>query len=396
MLLDHWNTYGFFFDCSSFLNPVGIIIVMVIMISYINSRDSFKPPFLFAFSSALFFVFYGILIISRSNPEKDAFHYVHRYSSGSLIKIRIVEELKNNDYYSKYTCEIVRIDSMKTRGKVLVRIAKNEKNEEIRLGQEIFTSQRLSELNGPMNPGAFDFAKAMKRKGIYHQLTLKDDHFIIANHEQRSIKTRTLIYRNKLLHSLREKSFEKEEFSVMEALLLGRRQDLSNEMISNYQNAGAMHLLAISGLHIGILLMILNTLLKPMERFRYGKKIKLFLLISFLWFFAFLSGLSASVIRAVLMFSILSIGLHSKRKNNLSHYLVISLFLSLVINPEYLFDLGFQLSYLAVISILIFNPLIRSVWTPKHKIISYFWNLLTISFSAQIGILSLSLYTFHQ
>ena len=396
MFLDHRNSCGFFFDCSSFLKPTELVMALVFLISYIRSRDSFKPPFLFVFSSGLFFMFYGIFIISRTNPEKDTLHYAHRYASESLIKIRIVEELKNNDYYFKYTGEVVRVDSIKTRGKVLVRIVKNEKNEEILLGEEIFTSQGISKLKGPMNPGAFDFKRAMRKKGIYHQLTLKEDHFIRANYEQRSIKTRTLIYRNRLLKSLREKSFEKEEFSVMEALLLGRRQDLSSEMISNYQNAGAMHLLAISGLHIGILLIILNTMLKPIERFRYGKKIKLFVLISFLWFFAFLSGLSASVIRAVLMFSILSIGLHSKRKNNLSHYLFTSLFLSLIINPEYLFDLGFQLSYLAVISIVIFNPLIQSLWTPKHKITSYFWNLLTISFSAQIGILPLSLYTFHQ
>jgi len=335
-------------------------------------------------------------MMTMSKPENDIFHYSKRYTSGSMVKIRILQELKNNDYYFKYTAEVVGIDTIKTRGKILVRIAKNEKNEGICLDEEVYTTQSLFELKGPANPGAFDFKKAMKRKGIYHQLTMNESQFIRVKINGWNIKTQALIYRENLLYSLREKGFPKEEFAVMEALLLGRRQDLSKEMISNYQNAGAMHLLAISGLHIGILLMILNTILKPLERFRYGKKLKLIVLVLFLWFFALLSGLSASVIRAVLMFSILTIGLHSKKKNNLSHYLFTSLFLSLLVNPMYLFDLGFQLSYLAVISILIFNPLIQSFWLPKNKIISYLWSLLTISFAAQIGILPLSLYTFHQ
>ena len=396
MLADHWNTSGFFFDFSLFLKPFGLLIASVFAFTYCKALVSYRPPFLFVFSSGLLFVFYGMLIISRTKPANDTHHFMHRYKSGSLIKIRIVQELKNNDYYFKYTGEIIGVDSIKTRGRVLVRIAKKKKTKGIRLEEELITTKSISELTGPLNPGAFNFKKAMKRKEIYHQLTMKESEFIKVKIKAWNIKTQALIYRNKLLLSLREKDFPKEEFAVLEALLLGRRQDLSNETISNYQNAGAMHLLAISGLHIGILLMILQILLKPIERFRHGKKFKLMLLVFFLWFFAFLSGLSASVIRAVFMFTILSIGLHSKRKNNLGHYLFSALFLSLLVNPGYLFDLGFQLSYLAVISILVFNPMIRTLWTPKQKFLNYFWNLFTISLSAQIGILPLSLYIFHQ
>lgn len=316
--------------------------------------------------------------------------------SGSFIQIRLVEELKHNDYYFKYKGEVKGVDQIKTRGNVLIRVKKNQKTGVIPLDQELFTFQDLLELNSVMNPGAFDFKEAMERKGIYQQLTLEEGEFVKRKTKENSLKTRALMYRDDILQSLRKKDFPKEEFSVMEALLLGRRQDLSNEMVLNYQNAGAMHMLAISGLHIGILLMIINWILKPMERIRYGKKVKLLLLISFLWFFAFLSGLSASVIRAVFMFTVISIGLSSGRKRNLSHYLFTALFFSLIINPGYLFDLGFQLSYTAVLSIIALSPLLQSFWKPNHKILRYFWNLLVISFSAQLGVLPLSLYYFHQ
>ena len=157
-----------------------------------------------------------------------------------------------------------------------------------------------------------------------------------------------------------------------------------------------MHILAISGLHIGILLLILNSILRPIENFRHGKKAKLFLLLLSLWFFAFLSGLSPSVIRAVLMFSILSIGIVSGRSSRLDHYLFVSLFLSLLIQPLYVFDLGFQLSYAALISIIGMGPIIKNTWTPKRKLSRYFWELLVVSFTAQLGILPITLYYFHQ
>jgi competence protein ComEC len=337
-----------------------------------------------------------MLIVSGTKPDKDKFHYVHHYKSGSQLRIRIIEELKHNDYYFKYKGEIKGVERVKTRGSVLIRIIRN-KNSRVRpLDEELVTFQSLSEFNGAMNPGAFDFKGYMKRKEIYHQLTLDKDQFISYKAKGKSLKTEALTYRNSILESLRNKGFPKEEFSVLEALLLGRRQDISKEVVLNYQNAGAMHLLAISGLHIGILLMILNTLLRPMERLRHGKKIKLFVLIVFLWFFAFLSGLSASVIRAVFMFTILSIGLHSGRRNNLGHYLFTALFFSLIIHPGYLFDLGFQLSYAAVISIISLGPLIQSLWKPTHPILTYFWSLLAVSIAAQIGVLPLSLYYFHQ
>ena len=121
--------------------------------------------------------------------------------------------------------------------------------------------------------------------------------------------------RLKIQKSLILYNFSKDELSVINALLLGQRQDISKELIANYSKAGAIHILAISGLHVGIILWILSLVFKPLESFKSGKVIKLFLMILFLWFFALLAGMSASVIRAVTMFSAIAIGQFFNKKN---------------------------------------------------------------------------------
>ena len=182
----------------------------------------------------------------------------------------------------------------------------------------------------------------------------------------------------------------------MNALLLGQRQDISDELTANYSKAGAVHILAISGLHVGIILVLLSFVLKPLERVKRGKLIKLVLIISFLWFFAVLAGMSASVTRAVTMFSALALGQFFNKKNAVEQSLVFSMFIIVLWKPIFLFDIGFQLSYLAVFGIIWIQPLVYNAWTPKLYIAAKGWQLFTVSLAAQIGVLPLSLFYFHQ
>ena len=339
---------------------------------------------------------YGILITVLTKPENDPLNYIHCYESGSLLRIKIAEELNHNDYYFKYKGEVFGVDKRRTKGNIMIKIQKNGIDEIMEQDQILFTFNELSEFRGVMNPGGYNVQKAMKRKKMHHQVTLGKKEFIEFSPDINTLRASASRLRNRIIRSLKESDFSENEFTVIEALLLGRRQDISSDLESDYQNAGAMHLLAISGLHIGILLFMLNWIIKPMERFKYGKFIKLILLVIFLWIFAFIAGLSPSVIRAVVMFTILTIGLFSKRRNHLSHYLFTALFLSLLLNPMYLFDIGFQLSYTAVLSIIIISPLIKPIFRSKYKILNYFWNLLVVSIAAQIGVLPLGLFYFHQ
>jgi len=149
-------------------------------------------------------------------------------------------------------------------------------------------------------------------------------------------------------------------------------------------------------LHIGILLFFFKTLFKPLERLRYSRIFIPALLLLILWFFAILSGLSASVVRAAMMFSVVTFVLYLKRDTNIYNTLGISILFILLFEPNFIFDVGFQLSYSAVVAIVTIQPLFSRLWKSKNKIVQYFFDILTVSFAAQIGVLPLSIYYFHQ
>ena len=154
--------------------------------------------------------------------------------------------------------------------------------------------------------------------------------------------------------------------------------------------------MSVSGLHIGFILLFISFLLKPFPNTKRGALIKLIITLISLSLFGILAGLSASVVRSVVMFSFVAIGQYLRRSVNIYHTLLVSMLLILLFQPSFLFDVGFQLSYLALFFIVWLQPILTNLWKPKNKIINYFWEILTVSFAAQIGTLPLSIYYFHQ
>ena len=332
----------------------------------------------------------------RIKPINIKGHYIKKYQKGNTISIKLLEELNHTKFYYRYIGEIQSVEGCRTEGKIMLRLAKKIRLEALHYDDLLITCEPLKEIQASTNPGAFDFKSYAKRKNIQHQLDLRFPNFLISKTTNKGLKVKALHFREEIIKSLDKHQFSKDEFSVITALLLGKRQELSKELIDDYKNAGAMHILAISGLHIGILLMMLNFIFKPLEYVKHGRRIKMIVLLICLWCFAFITGLSASVLRAVCMFTALTLGLFSNRSSNIGNYLFLSIFVLLWVRPLYLFDVGFQLSYVSVFSIIGISPLIKSFWKPKLKIASYFWKLLVISFAAQIGIIPLSLFYFHQ
>ena len=184
---------------------------------------------------------------------------------------------------------------------------------------------------------------------------------------------------------------------IIQALLLGQRNSISTETYDNYKDAGAVHILAVSGLHIGILLLLLQFLFRPLEILPKGRTIKLVVIVLLLWCFAFLAGLSASVVRAVTMFSFVAYALYLNRPSNTFNILALSMFFILLLfNPMLLFQVGFQMSYAAVFSIVWIYPMLQRFWTPKNSVLQKIWQLLSVSIAAQLGVLPISLFYFHQ
>ncbi|MDR2057016.1 MAG: ComEC family competence protein [Dysgonamonadaceae bacterium] len=185
-------------------------------------------------------------------------------------------------------------------------------------------------------------------------------------------------------------------FSMAAALMFGHKNELDNDLRRNFSNIGAGHILAVSGLHFNLIFGFAYLLLSFIGMSRQGRMAKQLILLPAIWIFAFLTGLSPSVIRAACMLSFWGIGNALFYKSFSLNTLSAVAFFMLLYNPLYLFDIGFQLSFLAVVSILILNPSIVHLYSSANKIIMYLWELVSVSFSAQVGVLPLSLYYFRQ
>lgn len=388
---------GFYFELDlDILMLLLLIMVMSLTTVSLNLLNSFRPPVLFAFLTFLVFVILGSINVTGSRPENDQMHYSQQYQRGNTIEIQLLETMRPGKYYQRYLGKVRKVNGRSTSGKIMLRITKNDLCEPLTLRDLVITSAPLKKIRPALNPGAFDFKEYAKKKGVYHQLDLKAKAFLIQKGTFQGIRIAASAMREKIIRSLERLGFSKDHFGVITALLLGKRQDINPGLLNDYKGAGALHILAISGLHIGILLLLLELLCKPLDYLKNGKQIKMVFLLICLWSFAFISGLSASVVRAACMFTAVALGILLNRSPHTGNALFLSLIVLLFTEPLYLFDVGFQLSYSAVFCIILLGPQFKGLWSPKQKALSYFWNLFCISLAAQLGVMPLGLFYFHQ
>lgn len=334
-------------------------------------------------------------------PENKPNHYINYLEiisedSSPLITAEVVEQLKPSIYQDRYIVKVVNFNSQNVEGKLLLNISKENLSKQLKIGERIAVSGKFEDIQEKLNPYQFDYSRYMKNLGVIKQLNISSNKFQILENSSNSLRSYAGNLRNRIIVKLKQQDFEKDEMAVIQALLLGQRQELSKEIQANYASAGVIHILAVSGLHVGIILFMLNWLLKFLNRWKYGVVIKTLFLLALLWSFALLAGLSPSVVRAVSMFSFVAIGLQLKRRTSVLNTLFASLLILLLINPYYIFQVGFQLSYSAVFSIVIFQPYIASLFRTKNKISGYLWKIASVTIAAQIGVLPLSLFYFHQ
>jgi len=388
---------GYYFDfslkiifCSTLLIFIGLVYF------FFKAEKSFHPPFVFVLFASILFILIGTISIHFAKPKNQVNHYLNFLGKDNTSGIRINKILKSNSYYQKFEGEVIQLNNKATKGTVLVNIESKSLFKEVIVDDIIITSTDYLEVRGALNPFEFNYQEYLKKQNIHHQISLKNEMFVLLQNQPKTLFGIAHGFREKINIELKGQNFSEDELSIFNAILLGQRRDVSKETFEIYKNAGAIHILAVSGLHIGIILLLINFLFSPLEILKNGKLIKLIFVLIFLWLYAFIAGLSPSVIRAVAMFTAIAIGIALNRPSGVKNSLVVSLFFLLLIHPLFLFDVGFQLSYIAVFSIVWLQPIMSKVWVPKCKLANYFWQLLTVSFAAQLGILPLSLYYFHQ
>jgi len=391
---------------------VGLLLAYYIQIPYSISLFSFGIHFIlllviFRFSESK--IYFGYAVVSTSlflgfwvtafhHQPNNSNHYLHAIKDNKTYKIEICikERLKNNAFNDRFVGEIQQIDGQKKRGKIIVNLQKNILNSKVEIGSIIATDSELNLNKSPKNPNQFDYSSYLSHQQIYAQIYTEVSEIKISSTQNKNLNYYSARIRNSVIKQLEDHHFKKEELSVVVALILGQQQDISKEVLRDYQYAGAVHILSVSGLHVGCIMLFIMTLLKPIPNHRKGLLLKLVITLISLWSFGILAGLAPSVLRSVTMFSFVAIGLYLKRSVNIYHSLLVSMFLILIFQPSFLFDVGFQLSYLALFFIVWLQPLLVMVWEPNSKIATYFWDIFTVSFAAQLGTLPLSIYYFHQ
>ncbi len=390
---------GFYADVS--LEVVYIVLassLIFLVISFVSCRKRIRISPIFSVSTFVVFFSIGMATITFHNDLNKRHHYVNSLPQEGAVQavLKITSILKPNNYYRKYEAQVLKINGENTQGKILVNVKKDSLEKQFRIDDKLLIGSAFLEIEDPKNPYQFHYKNYLKKRHVYRQVIITNEEFIQLKNSKLTLKGYADKFRVQANETLTKNGFDGDELAIVNALLLGQRQEISKGLIQDYSKAGAIHILAVSGLHVGIIMLMLSFLAKPLKRIKNGNSIQLIIIVSLLWVFAFIAGMSASVVRAVAMFTAISIGLAIQRKNSVYKNLIISMFFLLLFNPYYVFEVGFQLSYLAVFFIVWLQPIIYRLWKPKWKFLDYFWQLFTVSLAAQIGVLPLSLYYFHQ
>ena len=370
----------------------GAIIVLIILLflSKKNINNQLFFPLLI-----LSFIGIGFASAHIHNPQNFCNYYQYQELEDQPLTIQIKERIKSNKLYHKYIGKIHKVNDKITRGTLLINIDRKD-SETLEIDQLLLVKPIFNPIPTPLNPYKFDYNDYLKKRYVYQQIFLKKDEFKIIKKNSYSLAGISDKIRISIEKSLDKHPFSTNVINIIKALLLGQRKEVSKEILHHYTNAGVIHILAISGLHLGILLVFLNFILKPLSFFKYGLFIKIFIVLLLLWSFAFISGLSPSVNRSATMFSFICIAELFNKKTISEYSIISSMFVLLLLKPMYLFSVGFQLSYLALFGIIWISPLLFSLWSPNYFFVKKFWEFTVISVSAQIGVLPLSLYYFHQ
>lgn len=324
------------------------------------------------------------------------------YHPGDLV-IAILTEApveKENSYKAMATVEIISAASEKRTaagGHLVIYFKKDTMLSPIDVGSQIIFRNRLQEIRNAGNPGGFDYKRYSLFQGITHQVYLKSGEFVVLKGKKDFFHERALSsIRKKVLSVLRRNISKEKERGLAEALLIGYKDDLDKNLIQSYTNTGVVHVIAISGLHLGLIYWVLIQILRPFNKQKMLRWMSPVIIIAGLWIFSLVAGAQPSVLRSAVMFTCIVLAKSFARKTSIYNSLAFSAFVLLCVNPYWLWDVGFQLSYAAVLSIVIFMKPVYNWFYIKNKVVDFAWKLTAVTIAAQLLTTPLSIFHFHQ
>lgn len=379
----------------------GFIALIMFFFSWMPFAVKYTYRWLPGISINLLLIVAGALVVYHNDIRKEP-NWVGNYRTDSVpVLVTIKEPLaeKAKTYKAEVSIEAINIrgEWKDATGNVLVYFSKDSSMPEMKYGSQVLFYKPLQPIKNSGNPGSFDYKQYNAFRNIYHQVFLKtSDYLVTKTKNENGFKNWLFDIREAVIQKLQQYIKGEREAGVAEALLIGYRNDLDKDLVQAYSNTGVVHIIAISGLHLGMIYVALIWLLKPFKRTKWIRWVKPLIILAVLWIFTLLAGGVPSILRSAVMFSFIVLGETIDRKSSIYNTLAASAFVMLCINPYYLFDVGFQLSYAAVTSIITFQRPIYNWFYVKNTIIDFFWKLTSVTIAAQILTVPIIFYSFHQ
>jgi competence protein ComEC len=382
----------------AFLTAGGSILFTV------NRRSRF---FQFRYSWLNGLVLYSVLIcigalVTYYKDLANHPNWVKRYcNDSSVLRVVLQEPLSEKPKTYKAMASVEQVVNKDTihsvKGSIIIYFQKDSISANLSYGSQIILKRPLQIIRNSGNPATFNYQRYTAFQEIYYQVFLKKtDYLVMHEKKQAAFALFILNTRQWVLQTITRYLPDKKVAGLAEALLIGYKDDLDKTLVTAYSNTGVVHVIAISGLHVGIIYWLLLLLTAPLRRKKKMNWLSMALVIAGLWLFALLAGAGPSVLRSALMFSFLAIGECLSKKASVYNSLAASAFLLLCYHPFWIWDVGFQLSYAAVLSIVIFMKPVYHLIYFKNKLWDMLWKLNAVTLSAQLLTVPVSIYHFHQ
>jgi competence protein ComEC len=326
----------------------------------------------------------------------------HKYNDSCTLVIKINEPpiIKEKSIKADGIVEAIIQNGtiQKVEGKLLIYFSKEDSAVSPKYGDKILIQGGIQQIKNAGNPGGFNYGRYMVFQQTLHQVYLKKDKFILVDEESEN-KLYSFIFgaRQAVINTLQKYIVGNKKVSgIAEALLIGYKEDLDKDVVQAYSNTGVVHIIAISGMHLGLIYVGLVWLFSRLPFVKHSAITRVILILGCLWLFSLITGASASVLRSAVMFTCIIIGKEFFKQASIYNSLASSAFLLLCYNPFLLWDVGFQLSYFAVVGIVWLQKPIQNLYYTKNKVIQYLWEMCSITIAAQILTLPICIYYFHQ
>ncbi len=382
--------------------PVFLLALLCGLVVSTSTRIDYKFRWIFGVMLSVWLFGFGFLRTCIYKETNKATHYTHFLDTTAQQVVGIVADAPR---FRNKTMLLLSIESIgyptkmqAADGQLLAYLVADSASAAIKYGDRVIMQAAILPHLPNGNPEAFDFGRYLRLQNIHYTCFVDSSAWEVVGHDLGNpIKAVSLRYRDHFLALLEKHLPNRDVFGVGSALLLGFKDGLSDEVQQSYVETGSMHILAVSGMHVGLIYGGIVWLFKAFGlRGRKWKYWEVAISLIAAWSFALITGMGASILRAAVMFTFLAVGRAAKRYINIYNILAASAFSILLYNPYLLADVGFQLSYLAVVGIVMFQKKLYLLINIDNWLGDKAWELTAVGIAAQISTLPISLLYFHQ